>query len=174
MGQGIHKTHYWGWLLLLLGMICVRPVMAQDASQPAPMTTAEIPKRLTLPEARKLAFARNWDLLAAASDVDLATAQRIIAREFPNPTLAFSTEKITVDNHSSATTAGNGLWERNYDTIAAVNQLLEIGGKRSSRRASTAAGFGTPQTPNCWTWKTSLVPARARAADNTRPTPCPP
>src|ERR1041385_5310419 len=99
MGQGIDKTHQWCWLLLLLEIACTRRVMAQNAAQPAPMTTAEIPKRLTLTEVRRLAFARNWDLLAASSDVDLATAQRIVAREFPNPTLAFSTAKITVDNH---------------------------------------------------------------------------
>ncbi len=37
-------------------------------------------------------------------------------------------------------TLGNGLWERNYDSIAAVNQLIEIGGKRHNRQVSARAG----------------------------------
>jgi cobalt-zinc-cadmium efflux system outer membrane protein len=99
------------------------------------------PAQLTLAEAKRLAFLRNWDLLAARSDVDVATAQRLVAHEFPNPVASFSTLKINVDNHSSGTSAGNGFWERNYDTIAAVNQLIEIGGKRRARKDSAAAGL---------------------------------
>ena len=41
---------------------------------------------LTLEEARQIAFDRNWDLLAAKSGIDSATAQLIIAKEYPNPT----------------------------------------------------------------------------------------
>jgi outer membrane protein, heavy metal efflux system len=93
-----------------------------------------------LREAKRIAFERNWDLLAAKSDVDAATAQKIVAREFPNPTLSLSSAKITVDR-GSGTALGNGLWDRSYDTITAINQLFEIGGKRASRRASAKAGF---------------------------------
>ena len=96
---------------------------------------------LSLAEAKRMAFVRNWDLLAAKSDVDLATAQRIIAREFPNPVASFSVQKINIDNHSAGTSEGNGFWERNYDTFAAVNQLIEIGGKRRARKDSAAAGL---------------------------------
>ena len=96
---------------------------------------------LTLAEARRRAFAKNWDLLAAKSDVDAATAQRIVAKEFPNPTLSFSTQKVNVDDHPSGAPGANGLWQRNYDTIVAVNQLFEIGGKRRSRKESAVAGF---------------------------------
>ncbi|HWY30554.1 MAG TPA: hypothetical protein VNX46_07375, partial [Candidatus Acidoferrum sp.] len=39
---------------------------------------------LTLAEAKQLAFERNWDLLAAKSSVDAATAQLIVVKEFPN------------------------------------------------------------------------------------------
>ena len=39
-----------------------------------------------------------------------------------------------------STTLGNGLWNRSYDTIFAVNQLIEIGGKRRDRQASARAG----------------------------------
>lgn len=96
--------------------------------------------KLSLTEARRLAFLRNWDILAAKSDVDTATAQGIVSHEFPNPTASLSTMKINVDNHPSGTTTGNGLWDRNYDTIAAINQLVEIGGKRRARQESAGAG----------------------------------
>src|SRR6266550_2046771 len=103
--------------------------------------TAFAGRSLTLTDARRLAFQRNWDLLAAKSDVDIAVAQRIMAREFPNPAASFSVEKITTDRHSSGTATGNGIWERSYDTIAAVDQVIEIGGKRRARKDSAAAGL---------------------------------
>lgn len=92
-------------------------------------------------QAKELAFQRNWDLLAAAIGVDAATAQKIVAHELPNPTLSLSTTKINVDGHPNSTPAGNGFWDRSYDTIFAVNQLLEIGGKRRNRQRSAQAGF---------------------------------
>jgi cobalt-zinc-cadmium efflux system outer membrane protein len=88
-----------------------------------------------------VAFERNWDLLAAAAGVEAATAQKIVAHEFPNPTASFYSSLINVDNHSSSTVEGNGLWERSYDSIIAINQLFEIGGKRRSRQKSAQAGF---------------------------------
>jgi len=94
---------------------------------------------LSLRETKRIAFSNNWDLLAARADVDIAAAQRIVAREFPNPTLSLSTVQIDVDR-GSGTVRGNGLWQRSYDTIAAVSQLFEIGGKRSARQQSAAAG----------------------------------
>ena len=33
------------------------------------------------------------------------------------------------------------MWDRSYDTIFAINQLFEVGGKRRSRKASAQAGF---------------------------------
>jgi cobalt-zinc-cadmium efflux system outer membrane protein len=99
---------------------------------------------LTLKDAKNMAFQNNWDLLAARSDVDLATARRIIAGEFPNPVLSAGTSKIDVDK-SSATQLGNSFWNRSYDTIVAMNQLFEIGGKRSSRKAATTAGVKAAQ-----------------------------
>jgi cobalt-zinc-cadmium efflux system outer membrane protein len=80
-------------------------------------------------------------LLAAQSDVDLAAALNIVAREFPNPEFSFDTSKISSDGHGNSTFQGNSLWDRSYDTIFAVNQLFEIGGKRSSRKQSAAAGL---------------------------------
>ena len=93
---------------------------------------------LTLADAKQIAFEHNWDLLAAKSGIDAAQAQLIVAKEFPNPTASLSTAKI--GNQESGTTMGNGLWERNYDSIAAVSQLIEIGGKRRDRQVSARAG----------------------------------
>src|ERR1051325_2538621 len=65
---------------------------------------------LTLADAKHLAFLRNWDLLAAKSDVDLATAQRLVVREFPNPTASFSTAKHLA-------------FLRNWDLLAAKSDV---------------------------------------------------
>jgi cobalt-zinc-cadmium efflux system outer membrane protein len=120
-----------GAAVLLSGAAVARAQMATNVP-------AEAPARLSLADAERLAFERNWDLLAAKSGVDLATAERIVAHEFPNPTASLSTFKI--GTHENATSLGNDLWERSYDSIAAVNQLIEIAGKRSSRKASAEAG----------------------------------
>ncbi len=104
-------------------------------------TAPVMPARLNLAQAHEMAFRNNWDLLASRNDVDLATAQKIVSHEFPNPTLGVSTMKVDVDDNSSATVMGNSLWNRSYDTIVAVNQLFEIGGKRSARQASARAGY---------------------------------
>src|ERR1039457_3700161 len=64
---------------------------ATQAQQPASSsaTPDQGPlQRLTLADAQHLAFERNWDLLAAAAGVDAATAQKIVARQFPNPTVS--------------------------------------------------------------------------------------
>lgn len=92
---------------------------------------------LTLSDAQRIALAHNWDLLAAKSSVDAATAQLLIAKEFPNPNLSAATAKI--GNYENDTSAGNGIWARSYDTIFAVNQLFEIGGKRRDRQAAARA-----------------------------------
>lgn len=122
--------------LWLAGAILVR------AAQTTNDVTAPIAdlQHLSLVDAQNLAMARNWDLLAAAAGVDAATAQKIVAKEFPNPTFAFSSAYINVDA-ANATSMGNGLWDRSYDTIFALNQLFEIGGKRRSRQISAQAGF---------------------------------
>ncbi len=130
-------------LLIALAGAAISTGSAQtqtNATATAAASTNAPASRFSLVEVQRTAFERNWDLLAAQSDVDLAAAQRIVAKEFPNPTLALSTQQISTDR-SSATTLGNGLWERSYDSIAAINQLFEIGGKRSSRKESAAAGL---------------------------------
>jgi cobalt-zinc-cadmium efflux system outer membrane protein len=123
------------WTRIVLAVLAVLgswTALAQDSALAAP---------LSLSEARKLAFLRNWDLLAARSDVDLAVAQGIVARQFPNPVLSLAESKISVDRaHGSSTPSGNGYFNRSYDTVAAVSQLIEIGGKRTARRDSARAG----------------------------------
>jgi cobalt-zinc-cadmium efflux system outer membrane protein len=93
---------------------------------------------LSLAQAREIAFEKNWDLLAARSGIDAAAAQLIVTKEFPNPTASWSTTKI--GPHEAATTFGNGIWARSYDTVLAVNQLFEIAGKRRDRQAAARAG----------------------------------
>jgi cobalt-zinc-cadmium efflux system outer membrane protein len=93
---------------------------------------------LSLADARRLALERNWDLLAARSGIDAVSAQLIVSKEFPNPSASWSTFRI--GTHDNSTILGNGLWQRNYDTILAVNQLIEIGGKRHDRQIAARAG----------------------------------
>ena len=112
--------------------------LTSTCAQPTPPPQS-IPATLSLAEAQRSAFERNWDLLAAQTGLDAATAQLLVAREFPNPTLSFSTARI--GSSQSSTSAGNGLWERNYDTILAVSQLVEIGGKRHDRQVAARAGI---------------------------------
>lgn len=94
---------------------------------------------LSLSQAKEAAFERNWDLLAAKSGIDSAAAQLIVVKEYPNPTFSWSTARI--GTHENATDLGNGIYERNYDTILAVNQLVEIAGKRHDRQMAARAGI---------------------------------
>ncbi|HZR20520.1 MAG TPA: TolC family protein [Verrucomicrobiae bacterium] len=120
-----------GWCLTLL-----LTVFVLNEAQPAPNAPAT---RLSLKQAQDLAFQRNWDLLAAKSGIDAAAAQLMVAKEFPNPTLSWSTMKI--DPRGNATPLGNNVSDRSYDTIVSINQLVEIGGKRHARQNSARAGI---------------------------------
>ena len=114
---------------------------AQTRAEPIGLAEPSADRALSLTEAKQIAFQRNWDLLAAKSGMDLAAAQLILAREYPNPTVSLSTVKIDAHGEGNSTPSGNGIWNRSYDTIAAVSQLVEIGGKRANRRASARAGI---------------------------------
>ena len=103
--------------------------------------------RLSLADAKRIALEHNWDLLAAKSGLDAAAAQLLVAKEFPNPTFSYATAKI--GSRDNGTDAGNGLWSRSYDTIFAINQLIEIGGKRRDRQSSARAGFAGAQARFC-------------------------
>lgn len=127
-------------LALVSAFACVGLARGQSASDSLASTNLaeRAPDRLLLADALRMAFERNWDLLAARSGVDTATAQLLVAKEFPNPTASWSTFKIGA--HESSTTIGNGVWDRSYDTIAAIAQLIEIGGKRRDRQAAARYG----------------------------------
>jgi outer membrane protein TolC len=132
----------------LLVVLLIPPAIA---AQPGPNAEIgpELPPKLSLAQAHRMAFQRNWDLLAAKSDVDIATAQRLVAREFPNPTASFGITKISVD--SAYPNSGVGFWGRSYDTVAAVSQLIEVGGKRRARQNAAAAGARSPMPGGCST-----------------------
>jgi outer membrane protein, heavy metal efflux system len=119
-----------------LALTALIPARAQTATN-ALVASNEV-QRISLADAKRIAFERNWDLLAAKSSVDMATAQLLVTQEFPNPTASLSTAKI--GSRESGTSLGNGLWERNYDSIASVSQLIEIGGKRHNRQLAARAG----------------------------------
>ena len=99
-----------------------------------------MPQSLSLAQARRIAFQHNWDLLATQANVDQAIALELVSREFPNPTFSYTTGKISTDSSSNATRLGNKYWDRSYDSVFAVNQLFEIGGKRTLRQSSATHG----------------------------------
>jgi cobalt-zinc-cadmium efflux system outer membrane protein len=120
---------------LAVGAICVAwsSVFAEDNSA----TVA--PAAFSLADVQRLALQHNWDLLAAKTGVDAATAQLMAAKEFPNPTMSFNTANIA--GHDEATTIGNAYWDRGYDTIVSVSQLIEIAGKRRDRQNAARQGI---------------------------------
>ena len=126
-------TEFCGAALVIMQLGLV-PTRSQPTPPPQLVTST-----LALADAQRLAFERNWDLLAAKSGIDSAQAQRLVAQEFPNP--IFSVSIARIGSQESGTAAGNGLWSRSYDTIVAVNQLIEIGGKRHARKNSAEAGI---------------------------------
>jgi len=136
---GTLRARVWWSLWLLLSELVLAGAPPELAAPSVTASANEVAQRLTLPDAQHLALQRNWDLLAAKSGIDLAAAQLIVAREFPNPNVSISTAKI--DPNGNGTSLGNQLWDRSYDTIAAVSQLIEIAGKRGARQSSARAGI---------------------------------
>jgi cobalt-zinc-cadmium efflux system outer membrane protein len=102
---------------------------------------ADSPPGLSLDEAQRLAVTRNWDQLSSQRDVTIADTQRVIARQWPNPTAGVSTTHINTDDRGNPATTGNKIWDRSYDSVFSVTQLFEIGGKRAARQASALAGY---------------------------------
>jgi cobalt-zinc-cadmium efflux system outer membrane protein len=95
---------------------------------------------LTLAQAQQLALRKNADLRIAQSQADGALAQLRAAREFPNPVAGYSIGKINSDSRSNSTVDGRGFWNRSYDSVFSLSQLIELG-KRGGRRASAEAGL---------------------------------
>jgi cobalt-zinc-cadmium efflux system outer membrane protein len=137
--SAIRTPAKWCLSLLLTGFAVSAAEPATNMPAVSTVPSEETPRRLSLTEAQATAVQRNWDLLATKSGIDLATAQLMVAKEFPNPTFSFSTARI--DPHGNGTPLGNGIWDRSYDTIFAVSQLVEIAGKRHNRQVSGRAGI---------------------------------
>ena len=124
--------------LCIFGLALTALISTQALTATNTPVSGDAVQPLSLADAKRIAFEKNWDLLAAKSGVDAATAQLLITKEFPNPNFSASTAKI--GQRENSTPAGNGVWARSYDTIFAVNQLIEIGGKRHDRQVAAHAG----------------------------------
>src|SRR5438046_7395432 len=121
------KTRSRSGLALVLWIVGWARAVTAAVGGAAPLSSVEVPKQLTLFEARRLAFAHNWDLLAAKSDIDVATAQPIIAREFPNLAVAYSTANVPADKHSSSTESGHARGRRSSDADIPHTQPYGMG-----------------------------------------------
>lgn len=122
--------------LALLGLGPVRIMPAARAGEVA----AAFPRSLSLVEAQRWAAEHNFDLLAAQQDVETALGQGRTAAQFPNPNFSFSSSKNKLYQKNS-TELGNELYNRSYDSIASISELVETGGKRTRRRQAAAAGL---------------------------------
>ena len=94
---------------------------------------------VTLAMAIEISVLRNWDLLVTKTNIDQSRATLLMAKEFPNPTVSLSTAKLA--NYGSSTTLGNSIFQRSYDSIAAVSQFIELGGKRKWRQLAAKHGL---------------------------------
>jgi len=101
-------------------------------------------------------------MLAAAAGVDAATAQKIVAREFPNPTLSASSTMINVDHHPSSTPQGNGLWDRSYDTVFAINQLFELEANGATAKPQPRLGLKRPKPSSSMLSEHWIFPSQKR------------
>jgi len=126
-------------LCLAVASMALPALARQDGAGPE-IKRMQQPAVLRLSDAQRMAVERNWDFLAARADVDIATAQKLSAAQWPNPVLSLSTEQISVDDHPNSTPSGNGAWDRSYDTKVNLGQTVEIGGKRKYRKAAADAG----------------------------------
>ncbi len=91
-------------------------------------------------EVARLALEQSPDIRSARIDLAGADAQRLTARQLPNPSLSVSVSKIPTDGTAASTSYGNGFFDRGYDTVVQVAEVLELGGKRARRVRSAAAG----------------------------------
>ena len=117
------------------------PALLLFAGLPGALGAAEPPSPLSLAEVLRRAESASPDLAAARNDLAQANAQRLVAAQLPNPSLSASVSKIPTDGTSVATGLGNGFFDRAYDSVVALSQPFELGGKRKDRRLSAQAGI---------------------------------
>ena len=96
---------------------------------------------LSFADAFALALAQNPDVRVAQTDVAQAEAQVLVARQLPNPILSGQTTKIPTGGTGASTPTGNGFFDRSYDSVVALSQTVEVGGKRKDRRLSAEAAL---------------------------------
>lgn len=106
-------------------------VLVLMSASPAAGSEEPLPA-LTLADARRLALERSWPLLAARADLEMAEAQRLVARAWPNPQLSASVQKLSTQARPRESPSSR-------DTTVAVSQLVELGGKRGDRVRSAGA-----------------------------------
>ena len=111
-----------------------KPSASLAGHEPNPFAEA-----LTMQKAIEIAVLRNWDLLVTKTNIDQGRAVLLMAEEFPNPTVSLSTAKIA--SYGAATSLGNSIFQRSYDSIAAVSQFIELGGKRKWRQLAAKHGL---------------------------------
>ncbi|MBE0537225.1 MAG: TolC family protein [Phycisphaerae bacterium] len=104
---------------------------APSATQPAPHTgPAELPVieppvgKLTLQKALALALIHNPQLKSNALDIRIAEADRLQTSLRPNPELEFVAEEVGAGRRNALEPG---------ETIIALSQLVELGGKRQKR-----------------------------------------
>lgn len=102
------------------------PLLAQDAT---------IPSRLSLVDALRLVEQRDPALAAVRGQVSVATAEAKTALQRPNPVLGFSSEGYRP-------WAGGGRSPNEQETVIAISQEIETGGRRRLRGAAAAAAVG--------------------------------
>lgn len=122
----------WG-LPLLLGLCAttalIAPVYAQDQNKPALVETDE---GLGLNDAIAMALQNAPELREAEAMIGAAQGERRQADALPNPTLGIEAENVAGTGPYSGTDA--------METTIAIGQTIELGGKRSARKAMAERG----------------------------------
>jgi outer membrane protein, heavy metal efflux system len=113
-------------------LVCVAMLLAIRAGAHA---QAEIPSRLTLPEALRLASARNPRIAGARAGVDAAAADRITARLRPNPVLTLDSSSYPLFE------SDRGSFADSQELNVRVDQELDFGARRRLRRQSAERGM---------------------------------
>lgn len=117
-------------LLLILSMSTGAGARAQVLNLPA---------RLTLPEAMRLAQDRNPTLAAARNGVEVAEAQRLDAGLRPNPALSLMSDNYPLFEPNLPN------FFNNQQLTLRLDQELELAGRRRLRRESAVAGVSVAE-----------------------------
>lgn len=125
---------HFGQFFLLVTNVCTLALSVAWAESAHDVDAGTI-RILSLDQGIAQAFAHNRDLIASGDDVAAAMANRIGASEIQNPTFSWSTAKINLNGNRQT----GPLKDRSYDTIISLNQMIETGGKRGARIASSDA-----------------------------------